>query len=125
MSLSSFFMFVAGVIFSFFPQEILQLTGEKAGPLTVIMLQFTGALYFGFAMLNHMAKANLIGGIYSRPVAIGNLLHFAMAGLALLKGASAFENAIYIWLAAAVYAGFALAFGYVVFTNPANVKPTV
>jgi hypothetical protein len=35
-------------------------------------------------MLNWMARANRIGGIYSRPVAMGNFLHFTMGALVLL-----------------------------------------
>jgi hypothetical protein len=121
MSVSSIFMFSAGVIFSFFPQEVLKMAGETASPLVVLILQLIGALYLGFALLNRMAKGNLLGGIYNRPIAIGNFTHFLVAGLALLKGASGFENP-YIWVLAAVYAGFALAFGLVAFTHPAAVK---
>ena len=125
MSVSSFFMFAAGVIFSFFPQEILKMAGENASPLIVLIIQLIGALYLGFAMLNRMAKGNLMGGIYNRPIAIGNFTHFLVAGLALLKSASGFENATYIWILAAVYSGFAIAFGLVVFTNPKQIKASV
>ena len=53
--------------------------------INIIVLQLLGGLYFGFGMLNWTAKGNLTGGIYSRPVAMGNLTHFVMGGLALLK----------------------------------------
>lgn len=125
MSLSSLFMAAAGAIFTFLPQEILKISGESAGPFVVLIMQLIGALYFGFAMLNWMAKANLLGGIYSRPIAIGNFSHFLIASLALLKGASGVENSTYTWLAAAIYTGFAIAFGLVVFTNPKAVKIAV
>ncbi len=123
MTVSSFFMFAAGVIFSFFPQEVLKWAGENANPLIVLILQLVGALYLGFSMLNRMAKGNLLGGIYNRPIAIGNFTHFLVAGIALLKGASSFQHP-YIWALAAVYAGFTLAFGLVIFTNPVAVKNT-
>ena len=74
-------MGVTGIILSFIPQEVshfLSLTES-----TPIVFQILGALYFGFAMLNWTAKANLIGGIYSRPVAIGNFTHFLIGGLIL------------------------------------------
>ena len=36
-------------------------------------------------MLNWMAKGTLIGGIYNKPIAIGNFTHFTIGGLALIK----------------------------------------
>jgi len=32
----------------------------------------------GFSILNWMSKASLIGGIYNKPLLIGNLLHFLL-----------------------------------------------
>ena len=32
-----------------------------------------------------MAKESLIGGIYNRPIAIGNFMHFAVGAMALIK----------------------------------------
>jgi len=70
-------------------------------------------------MLNWMARENLIGGIYSRPVAMGNMVHFFVAALALLKicaaGTPHREQVIIVTL---IYAGFALWFGLVVFRHP-------
>jgi hypothetical protein len=125
MTLSSTVMFVTGIILSFFPQEVLKQAGENFTPLTTLLLQLTGALYFGFAILNRMAKGNLLGGIYSRPIVIGNFAHFFVAGLALLKSTSSFHHAPYIWSVAVIYAGFAIAFGLVMFTTPKAVKAEV
>ena len=50
--------------------------------------QACGVLYLGFAILNWMAKDDLIGGIYSRPVAMGNFLHFFTIAMALVKSFS-------------------------------------
>ncbi|HEV7763367.1 MAG TPA: hypothetical protein VGQ76_00060 [Thermoanaerobaculia bacterium] len=71
-------------------------------------------------MLNWTAKGSLIGGIYNRPVSIGNLLHFTMGALALGKAAVAgpFE----IVCAAIVYTIFAIAFAMIFSTSP--VRPT-
>lgn len=68
---------------NFLPDEIaayLKLVPPKLAPL---ILQISGCLYFAFAMLNWLAKANLIGGIYIRPVAVANLTHFLVGGLTL------------------------------------------
>ena len=44
-----------------------------------------GALYLGFSIQNWTAKASLIGGIYNKPILIGNLLHFFTASMTLIK----------------------------------------
>lgn len=116
MSVSAVILGVIGIVLSFLPQEVALYLGMDAS--AAILLQVMGALYFGFAMLNWTAKANLIGGIYSRPVAIGNLAHFAIAALALVKQAFTGTNLTYIWVAALAYSVFALLFGYVFFTTP-------
>ena len=83
---STLVMGIAGVALSFMPQEILNYFGlVNSSSINAIVLQVLGALYFAFAMTNWTARANLIGGIYGRPIAIGNLCHFTIAGLALIK----------------------------------------
>jgi hypothetical protein len=67
-----------------------------------------------------MARANLIGGIYSRPVAIGNFSHFAIAAIALVKAAMVVQGQSAIVAAAVVYGIFALLFARVVFFHPAG-----
>jgi hypothetical protein len=116
MSISAIILGIVAIVLSFFPQEISNYAGF--GRTNLIVLQILGALYFGFAILNWTAKANLIGGIYSRPVAIGNFAHFMIGALALVK--LSFSNAAlpYIWTAAIIYSIFAILFGYIFFTNP-------
>lgn len=116
MSASAVVMGITGITLSFFPQEFVTLF--KMADTNIIVLQLLGGLYFGFAMLNWAAKANLTGGIYSRPVAIGNLTHFVIGGLALLKFATRNISTTYIWIAVILYLVFVVLFGFVLFTNP-------
>lgn len=116
MSASAVVMGITGITLSFFPQEFVTLF--KMADTNIIVLQLLGGLYFGFAMLNWAAKANLTGGIYSRPVAIGNLTHFVIGGLTLLKFATRNIITTYIWIAVILYLVFAILFGFVLFTNP-------
>lgn len=118
MILSSLFMGAIGGLFEFFPQEVLtsiQATSEGPMPLVV---QISGALYLGFGVTNWMAKGSLIGGIYSRPLAIGNFLHFLVGALALTKFFLDSPALAPILLIAFVYTLFAGVFGFVFFTNP-------
>jgi len=107
---------LAGIFLIFVPGEISRfLNLTESAPL---ILPILGDLYFGFAMLNWTAKANLIGGIYSRPIAIGNFTHFLIGALALIKLVLHNTNFMYVWVGAIIYSVFALLFGWIFFTNP-------
>ena len=116
MAVSAFIMGLAGTTLSFLPKETANYFGLSAS--NSIVLQICGALYLGFAFLNYTAKANLIGGIYSKPVAVANFVHFLVGGLALLKQAFKDTSIAYIWIPAAIYLTFAILFGYVFLFNP-------
>ena len=87
MTASALVMAALGLAATFLPQEIAAYLG--ASTTLPLLIQILGALYVAFAMLNWTAKDSLIGGIYNRPIAIGNLVHFLIAALALGKGAFA------------------------------------
>ncbi len=119
MSLSAIFMAVLGITASFAPQEIVRHYGFNRDGLTVLPIQVAGALYLGFAILNWMARANLMGGIYSRPVALGNLVHFAVVAIALLKiMTGGLSRSGEIITGSIVYLTFSIWFGLVVCTHP-------
>src|SRR5688500_18906666 len=118
MTASSIVMTACGVALTFMPDEISVFIGLSAGPgISTIVLQLTGALYFAFGMINWTAKANLIGGIYGRPIAIGNLSHFVTGGLALRKASLANGSVVVVALAV-IYGIFAVCFAIVFFRNP-------
>jgi hypothetical protein len=118
MTLSAVVMAAPGLAASFLPQEILAYAGATGEPHGALLIQVTGALYLGFAMLNWMARGNTIGGIYSRPIALGNFLHFVVAAIALLKTAGAGVHDPVLVTALMVYAAFAAWFGLVLFVHP-------
>ncbi|MGB8193282.1 MAG: hypothetical protein WCF67_15235 [Chitinophagaceae bacterium] len=109
-----------GVTASFFPTEMLNRIGISPTVTLTLFAQITGALYFGFAIMNWMAKTVLIGGIYARPLAMGNFAHFMIAGIALVKAAMNNSLSQYLWILAVIYFIFAVLFGIVLFTNPAK-----
>ena len=117
MTASALVMIAAGVALTFLPQEVSELLGSSRTGTTPLLLQVTGALYFSWGMVNWTAKANLIGGIYGRPVAIGNFSHFMIGGLALMKGYSA-SSSFLLLSATIMYVILAIAYGYVLFTHP-------
>ena len=118
MRASSIFMGVVAVPAIFAPQEIVAYASGQSGAVGTLAIQVFGAVYFGFAMLNWMAQANLIGGIYSRPVAMGNFAHFFIAALALLKAVLAGQHSTPALASGAAYCAFAVLFAVVLFGNP-------
>ena len=119
---SSIFMGLLGLSTIFLPIEILNYFGLNSTILPTLLIQITGALYLGFALMNWMAKTVLIGGIYSKPLCIGNFLHFTVGGLALIKAAFRNPDLKYILIAAIAYSIFAILFGLVLFTSPIKNK---
>ncbi|MGI9273044.1 MAG: hypothetical protein ACR2QT_14795 [Woeseiaceae bacterium] len=114
---SAALMAVIGLAASFMPQEVLGLHGTVPDNATVLFVQMAGAVYLGFAMLNWSARGILIGGIYARPVAAGNFLHFVMVAITLIKAAIGF-GAVELAISAAVFSVFAIWFGLVMFKPP-------
>ena len=114
---SAIFMAFAGLATSFAAPEVLGLHGTTPDNATVMLIQMMGALYLGFAILNWTARGVLIGGIYARPVALGNFLHFMMVALTLIKGAITFK-VLPLAISAAVFSVFATWFGLVLFNPP-------
>lgn len=119
MSASALFMVVLGLAASFFSHEVLRFAGATVEDQTVLGTQILGALYLGFSILNWSARGVLIGGIYSRPVAIGNFFHFTIASITLVKASFGLQS-LPLLAITTLYAGFAIWFGFVLFTHPAQ-----
>lgn len=117
---SALFMGLLGLCATFIAHELLLAMGLAPEPFVVVTIQITGALYLGFAMQNWMAKGVLIGGIYSRPLALGNFLHFTVAAITLIKALPALNTLPFIGLTAC-YTVLAAWFGLVLFTHPDSV----
>lgn len=116
---SALIMGVAGVVLSFLPREIAVYVTIDPSREVVFLFQILGALYFGFAIHNWMIKSNRIGGIYHRPAALGNFIHFTVAGLALIKGLFANPDLPdAMWVLGILYTLFAVLFGIILFRHP-------
>jgi len=121
MTSSALFLAIIGILLSFLPKEILDYLNVEPNIITALFLKILSALYLGFGILNWMAKGTLIGGIYNRPIAIGNLMHFGVGAIALFKVVSNIQTHSEIIISlAVVYVIFAILFAYVFRTNPAK-----
>ncbi|MBV8516385.1 MAG: hypothetical protein JO197_03180 [Acidobacteria bacterium] len=120
MTASALAMGIAGVVALFAPQELLRAMSITADLVPTLLTQVTGSLYVGFAMVNWLAKNSLIGGIYNRPVSVGNFTHFAIGAITLLKVVIAHATPSLV-IVTAIYTLFAIGFAMLVFGS--GVKP--
>jgi len=122
MTTSALFLGIMGILLSFLPNEITSYLNVEPNIITILFLKILSALYLGFAILNGMAKGTLIGGIYNRPIALGNLMHFGVGAIALFKIFTNIKTHSEIFIALTVlYVIFAILFAYVFKTNPTQV----
>lgn len=119
MTISSVILGVTGIILIFAPDVVLQNLDIDASPASLLLGQVIGGLYFGFCMLNWMTKGGLIGGIYNRPIVMGNFAHFFVVGISLIKVLMSTPGLPKIvWAAGAVYVVFGLIFMTLLFRHP-------
>lgn len=123
MGFSAAVMGLLGLVCTFLPAELAAYAGAAENLSVTLVVQAAGALYLGFAALNWLARALPIGGIYSRPIALGNFLHFTVTGFALLKAVAAGSLEAVVLPATVVYVLFAAWFGLVLFTHPGKAGP--
>lgn len=117
MSGSAVFTGFLGVGASLFPDTLLNVLGAPPESSSGLLMNLLGTLYLGFAVLNWTARKKPIGGIYSRPVALGNFVHFFAASIGLAKSLGNAPNFGVLAAGTAVYALFAGGFGYLLFAN--------
>jgi len=116
---SALFLGIIGIGLSFLPAEILNLLHLRTSQTSALVVQLFGALYFGFGMMNWMAKSSIIGGIYNKPIVTGNLMHFAIGAITLLKVAFNLKDSKETLIPLTIfYTIFALAFTIVFTKNP-------
>lgn len=119
MTISAIFLAVNGFGFSFFPNEISVLLTKNDNQFFTLILQVLGAFYLGFSYINWMSKNSLIGGIYNKPLLIGNTIHFLTASMAMIKLVFKLENNLQLIVPfTIIYCLFTLFFGYVFFSSP-------
>jgi hypothetical protein len=115
MAASAVFLGILGIAALFAPDEILRASAIPSSPFLPPLVQLCAALLLGFAMTNWMVKGSRVGGIYNRPIALGNFLHFAIGAITLDRFALYGHEPWPLLALATVYTVFAIGFGLIVF----------
>lgn len=117
LSLSAAVLAVLGAATLFAPYELAKAVDAGASPSSAAMIQVAGSGLLAFAILNWMSRGNRIGGIYSRPLAVGNLLLFTSASLSIGKAVAASSLPVISLLVCAVLGGLAASFAWLTFVH--------
>ena len=119
---SAAFFLALGIGLDFLPQEIAARVGLGATPMAATLLQVLAAAFLGMGFLNWFSKANPMGGIYSRPLALQNFLCFGVGAVTLDRAASHGAVPKTVLAAAVAFTAFALAFGWLMFFHDPTAK---
>ena len=120
---SAILLGIIGIGLSFLPAEILTFLHLKTSQTAALIMQLLGALYLGFGMMNWMAKGSIIGGIYNKPLVTGNLIHFAVGAITLLKATFNLKDSKEVLIPLTIiYTIFALGYTIVFIKNPKAVN---
>ena len=119
---SSLAMGLAGMVASFAPSELLRALESPAAAPMPVLIQLLGGAYIAFAIMNWTAKDNVIGGIYSRPLSLGNSVHFLTGSLALAKQQFSQGVSLPLVIVLITYSVFAVCFLWLVFGRGAACK---
>lgn len=115
MTSSSLILGLAGMVNLFAPDSLLSILNMPVSAQSLLSIQMMGALYFSFALMNWAAKDSAIGGVYARPVSLGNFGHFLVGTLLLAKYQISNPVNAVIVVALVMYAVFASLFTWLVF----------
>ena len=115
MTASYLFLGALGLLTIFAPDTLLGFLHASPTKPLVVTVQLMGTLYFAFAIVNWTAKDSAIGGIYARPVSLGNFAHFLAGALTLVKYFLSADFNVFVLLITIIYAIFAVLFYWLVF----------
>lgn len=115
MTTSSLILAAAGVSALFVPDIVLSLLNTSVTAPLSVMVQMMGGLYFAFALMNWTAKDSAIGGIYARPVSLGNYSQFFIGAILLIRYQLSHEFNIFVFIMLVLYTIFAVLFYWLVF----------
>ncbi|HSY51502.1 MAG TPA: hypothetical protein VLC46_22050 [Thermoanaerobaculia bacterium] len=115
MTAAALVLALAGLGALFAPQELLTSFGAAPSGFLPPLVQLLAAALLALAVIDWMAKGSKVGGIYNRPIAVGNLMHFAVGAITLARFVFGGHPPAFAIAAAVVYSVFAIAFGVLVF----------
>ncbi|MGI9174896.1 MAG: hypothetical protein ACR2GR_06225 [Rhodothermales bacterium] len=110
---AAIFQGLYGVALLFLPDELLGLFAlDVRGAL---FAQQFGTALLGLAAVNWIGRGTSVGGIYGRPLVLGNLAFFMTNALLLVRQVLERPEMWVLWVNEVIVAGFALVFALLLF----------
>ncbi|MGE0771164.1 MAG: hypothetical protein AB7K37_05595 [Cyclobacteriaceae bacterium] len=117
-TINALLLAVIGLSLLFTPQEVLTLlTGNPATLELLPFVQSAGLLYFAFAIINWYARHSIVGGIYNRPLVLGNVTHYVAGGIAFAKSLPQSHLAMH-WYFTLLFLTAGCVFVVILFSDP-------
>jgi hypothetical protein len=104
---------ITGMLLTFIPEELLLWTDGEAGEAAILYVSIVGAAMLGFGMMNYMGRNAVYGGIYGKPIILGNLLFHTVAAVHLIKFSMNTSDTLMIPTAVAGTLYFIFAAGFI------------
>ena len=102
-----------GITLLFLPKILLGLFGLDVR--AVFFAQQFGTALLGLAAVNWVARASPVGGIYGRPLVVGNVTFFTTNALLLFGQVLEQPDMWVLWVNEGIVAGFAVGFALLLF----------
>lgn len=110
---------IIGILITFAPQETGQFIGTtEMNNADLALMQILGSALVGIAIINFMSRGATVGGIYGKPIQLGNLVFHLATGLGLLKYVFSSESWIIFGIPALLYLILTAGFIKLNFTSP-------
>lgn len=110
---------ILGIAITFLPQETGQFIGTtEMNYADLALMQILGSALIGIAITNFMSRGATVGGIYGKPIQMGNLVFHLATGLGLLKFVFSAESWILFGIPALLYLALTAGFIKLNFTSP-------
>lgn len=110
---------IIGFFITFLPQETGQFIGTtEMNSADLALMQVLGSALIGIAIINFMGRSLTVGGIYGKPIQLGNLVFHLATGLGLLKYVFSTESWLLFGIPALLYLLLTARFIKLNFTSP-------
>lgn len=115
LTIASILLFAAGGLAVFAADEVAGLMDREVSFESRMFAEFAGIGMLALAIQNWMARGRPIGGVYARPLGLGNLLFFSSSALTLGRYLATEMLPIEAIALCALFALLAVAFAWLVF----------
>ena len=110
---------ILGILITFLPQETGLFIGtSEMNSADLALMQVLGSALIGIAIINFMSRGLTVGGIYGKPIQLGNLVFHLATGLGLLKFVFTSESWIIFGIPALLYLLITAGFIKLNFSSP-------